>query len=172
MNTSPSEFTGILDHFDSDLWGYHITVPLPIAQPFLDDGQRRVVCRLNDTLEFQGALMPKGNGDYFININKARREKLKLKLGSSVQVSLRPDQSEYGLPMPEELAELLRQDDAGDALFHALTPGKQRSLLYIIGSPKTADTRLRRALAVIEHLKLHGGKLDFKRLNEEMKAGR
>lgn len=42
--------------------------------------------------------------------------------------------------MPEELEELLHQDEEGNRLFHALTPGKQRTLLYYIGAPKTADT--------------------------------
>lgn len=165
----PIEFTAILDNFNSKLWGHHLTVPAAIAQIFLDEGRRRVVCRLNDTVEFQCALMPKGDGNCFININKKLRDKLGLKLGMPVHASLRPDESEYGLPMPEELQELLRQDEAGDALFHALTPGKQRSLLYIAGSPKTSDTRLRRALAIVEHLKANQGKIDYKQLNEEMK---
>ena len=98
------------------------------------------------------------------------RDKLGLKLGMQVQASLRKDDSEYGLPMPEELAELLQQDEDGNALFHALTPGKQRTLLYIVGSPKTSDTRLRRAIVVVEHLKSNGGKINFRRLNEDMKS--
>ena len=163
-------FTALLDNFNSNLWGYHIPIPEPIAQIFLSQGDRRVVCRLNDAVEFQCALMPKGDGSYFININKKLRDKLGLKLGMQVQASLRKDDSEYGLPMPEELAELLQQDEDGNALFHALTPGKQRTLLYIVGSPKTSDTRLRRAIVVVEHLKSNGGKINFRRLNEDMKS--
>lgn len=64
--------------------------------------------------------------------------------------------------MPEELEELLHQDEEGNRLFHALTPGKQRTLLYYIGSPKTADTRIYRAVAVVEHLKTYNGKIHFK----------
>lgn len=162
-------FTALLENFNSNLWGYHISVPELIAKVFLEKGGRRVVCRLNDGVEFQCALMPKGDGSYFININKKLRDKLGLKLGMQVQASLRKDDSEYGLPMPEELAELLKQDEDGNVLFHALTPGKQRTLLYIAGSPKTSDTRLRRAIVVIEHLKANGGKVNFRQLNEDMK---
>lgn len=165
----PIEFTTQLDNFNSSLWGYHIPVPEPVARLFTDQGDRRVVCRLNDAVEFQCALMPKGDGSYFININKKLRDKLGLKPGMAVQASLRRDESRYGLPMPEEFEELLKQDEEGDQLFHALTPGKQRSLLYIAGSPKTSDTRLRRAIAIIEHLKTNDGKLNFRQLNEEMK---
>jgi uncharacterized protein YdeI (YjbR/CyaY-like superfamily) len=67
--------------------------------------------------------------------------------------------------MPEELAELLAQDEEGDRLFHALTPGKLRTLLYLVGQPKSSDIRLHRALVVVEHLKTNQGKIDYKKLN-------
>ena len=67
--------------------------------------------------------------------------------------------------MTEELAELLAQDEEGNRLLHALTPGKIRTLLYIVGQPKTSDTRLHRALVVVEHLKANKGKIDYKQLN-------
>lgn len=163
------EFTSTLQNFNSALWGYHLVVPDEISKKLLEDGGTRVVCTLDGREEFQCALMPKGDGSYFININKKLREKLKLQIGTTVHVSLRRDDSEYGLPMPEELAELLALDEEGNELFHALTPGKQRTLLYIAGSPKTSETRIKKAVVVIEHLKANGGKIDFKRLNLDMK---
>ncbi len=168
-NQSP-EFTAILQKFDSNLWFYYILVPEAICEPFIGEKEKRVVCTLNGTEEFQCALMPKGEGGYFININKKLRDKLKLNIGDAVTASIRKDDSQYGLPMPEEMAELMQQDDEGNRLFHALTPGKQRNLLYIVGSPKTSETRLKRAVVCIEHLKVNGGKIDFKRLNEDLKT--
>ncbi|MBK9336086.1 MAG: DUF1905 domain-containing protein [Lewinellaceae bacterium] len=129
------------------------------------------MCTLNEKAEFQCALMPKGEGRYFININKKLRDTLGLKVGSPVRVALRKDDSEYGLPVPEELAVLLEQDDEGNQLFHALTPGKQRTLLYIVGSVKSSDLRLNRAIAVVEHLKTNAGKINFKVLYAGLKAG-
>lgn len=169
---SPIPFTSILDRFDSNLWAFHILVPEAVSKIFLDQGNARVVCTLNDTLSFQCALMPKGEGVYFININKKIRDELKLKLGMQVQASLVRDDSTYGLPMPEELRELLELDEEGDRLFHALTPGKQRNLLYIAGQPKTSDKRIERALVVVEHLKANGGKIDFKQLYHDLKANK
>ncbi|MCP3929925.1 MAG: DUF1905 domain-containing protein [Bacteroidetes bacterium] len=163
------QFTAILEKFDSNLWGHHMVVPNDIAQSFLNKGDRRVICTLNDTIEFQCALMPKGDGTYFININKELRKKLGIGIGSQVQVQLKKDDSKYGLPMPEELSELLKIDDEGNRFFHSLTPGKQRNLLHIIGSPKTSDTRLRKAIVVIDYLKSTSGKLNFKELNEAFK---
>ena len=71
--------------------------------------------------------------------------------------------------MPEEMAEVLAQDEEGNRLFHALSPGKQRTLLYYAGQPKTSDTRLKRAVVFVEHLKANKGKIDFKQLNLDMK---
>jgi len=162
-------FTTSLGNFNTALWNFHIVVLEHLAKPFLDGNDRRVVCKLNDSIEFQCALMPKGDGHYFININKKIRDKLKLQLGSTVNVMLRKDESEYGLPMPEELAEVLQQDINGNQYFHALTAGKQRTLLYIAGQPKTSNVRLKRAIVLVEHLKANKGKIDFKQLSLDLK---
>lgn len=88
-----------------------------------------------------------------------------------VQATLRKDDSKYGLPMPEEMQEVLDSDEEGNRLFHALTPGKQRTLLYIAGFPKTSDKRISRAIVIVEHLKANHGKIDFKMLNQALKGG-
>jgi len=162
-------FTAVLEKFNSNLWGHHLLVPDTVAQVFVVNNAKRVVCTLNETTEFQAALMPKGDGAWFININKTLRDKLGLKIGTPVRVALCRDDSEYGLPMPEELAELLQQDEEGNRLFHALTPGKQRTLLYIVGSVKHSELRLNRAVVVIEHLRGNNGKIDFKKLYASLK---
>ena len=58
-----------LKRFQSDLWHFYISVPASEVKPLLQNN-RRVLCRINDVFTFQCALMPDGNGDYFININK------------------------------------------------------------------------------------------------------
>jgi hypothetical protein len=160
-------FTSILEESTNRLWGCHFAVPQLIAEAL----PRRVVCVLNEKTEFQCAMLPRGDGTFLITVNKKLRDQLGLKIGMKISASLRKDDSEYGLPMPEELAELLAQDEEGNRLFHALTPGKLRTLLYIVGQPKNADARLRRALVIIEHLKMNKGKINYRQLNEEMRAG-
>ena len=162
-------FTSTIEESTNKLWGAHFVVPDVIARVFIVGDDRRVVCVLNEKIEYQCALLPKGDGSFLITVNKKTRDKLGLRAGSKVNVGLRKDDSEYGLPMPEELAELLRQDEAGNRLFHALTPGKLRTLLYIAGQPKNPDIRLHRALVIVEHLKANGGKINYRQLNDEMK---
>jgi hypothetical protein len=168
--TDALHFQSVLELSDNKLWGAHFQVP-PLIAGTLTEGRdnRRVVCRLNDRVEYQCALLPFGDGRLVIMVNKKTQNQLKLQDGSILQVSLRPDESEYGLPMPEELKELLAQEEEGNRFFHALTPGKIRTLLYIVGQPKQSDTRLRRAIAIVEHLKKSEGKIDYKLLNQELK---
>ncbi len=162
-------FTSILEISTNKLWGAHLPLPDAIAQIFLAQDAKRVVCTLNEKVEFQCALVPKGGGIYCIVVNKKTRDQLGLKSGSSVRVSIRKDESEYGLPMPEELAEVLAQDEEGNRLFHALTPGKLRTLLYIVGHVKNTDARIARAFAIVEHLKANGGKINYRQLHEDLK---
>ena len=159
----------ILEKLDSSVWSYCFEVPVEIAKRMIEGDHKRVKCTLNSTIEIQAGLMPKGEGNYFITLNKEVRKKLKLDIGDKIEVQIVKDESKYGLPMPEEMFELLAIDDEADSYFHALTMGKQRSLLFLIGKPKNSDTRLKKALTVVDYLKSSKGKLDFKELNEAFK---
>ena len=162
------QVSSVLEESTNKLWGCHFAVPQVVAETFVAASGKegkRVICTLNEKINYQCALLPRGDGSYLITVNKSTQTKLGLKIGSKVNVSLRKDESEYGLPMPEELAEVLAQDEEGSRLLHALTPGKIRTLLYMVGQPKNTDIRLHRALTVVEHLKMNKGKIDYKQLN-------
>ncbi len=169
MKTKQVSFTTTLERFDSNLWHFHIKVDRKTADKVTSKESRRVVCTLQKTVSFQGGLMPDGNGDFFININNELRKKLKLNEFDQVHVSFEPDTSKYGLPMPAEFEELLKQDITGSDLFEALTDGKKRSLLFIIGKPKSPDLRIRNGIVILEHLKNNNGKVNYKQLTLDMK---
>lgn len=158
-----------LDRFDSNLWHFHFVVPSKKVTSLTGKGDKRVICTLNKTIRFHAALMPLGDGNFFINVNQTIRKKLKLNDGDEVHVTLEKDNSEYGLPLPEEFKELLSQDIEGNRVFHSLTPGKQRTLLYIIGKPKSADLRIRNGIAILEHLKRNKGQIFYKQLTIDIK---
>ncbi len=150
-----------------------VHVPPEIAEVFKSEGVKRVVACLTSDIgehEYQCGLLSVGSGNTGIMINKTIRTKLGIFEGTRLRVRLSKDESEYGLEMPEELAELMRQDEEGDRLFHALTDGKRRSLIYVVSSVKNSERRIERAIRVIEHLKEHGGKVDYKRLYNDLKV--
>jgi len=163
-------FDSILTKLSGEIGWHCVSVPDEIGRKFeQQNGTRRVICTLNDTITFQCALIPFGAGGFFIIVNKEKRNKLGITPGDPVAVELKPDESKYGLPMPEELREVLDQDPEGDELFHALTAGKQRSILYFVGKIKDIDKRIRTALIFIEHIKRNDGKIIGSKLTEELK---
>lgn len=163
------KYSTTIEHFqDSPIWGFHMPVSYEVAEQFIEGNNRRIICTINGQETIQAALMPYPLG-YFIMTNKKLVSKLGLHAGASVELTIEKDTSEYGLDMPDELRELLNQDDEGSEYFHALTKGKQRSLIYIVAKVKNTNSRLNKALAIVHHLKEFQGKLDFKALNETIK---
>ncbi len=139
-----------------------------VAKFKFEDNYKRVICSMNGDTGFQCALLPWGDLFYII-VNKKKRDAIGIVEGDVVDVELVKDESKYGLPMPEELVEVLKQDDEGDRLFHALTPGKQRSLIYLVSGVKDIDKRIHTALIVVDHLKENDGKVIGNKLYEETK---
>lgn len=106
---------------------------------------------------------------WFILLNQDLVKKLQLSKGQEVSITLKADISKYGMEMPEELAEVLTQDVEADRYFSDLTPGKQRSLIYIVAKVKRTQSRINKALAIAEHLCEFHGAIDYKALNESIK---
>ena len=162
-------FTSVLAKSSSGYGQHYLPVDAEIAKKLGFKGNsRRVVCTLNGKQTFQCALMPM-SGDFYIFVNKQVRDKLGIEEGNPVRVELRKDASKYGLPMPKEFREVLNQDPDGDRLFHALTAGRQRTILYYVGKARDVDRRIHYSLVVIEHLKKNDGKIVYKKLAEELK---
>ena len=123
--------------------GWHfLIVSKEIVAKFGFEGKfKRVVCTINGGEGFQCALLPSGDKFYII-VNKTKRDAIGIVADDTVDVLLEKDESRYGLPMPEEFEEVLKQDEAGDRLFHGLTQGKQRSILYQVAKAKDVDLRI------------------------------
>ena len=94
-------FTSLLERSDNKLWGCHFRVPTNIAKRLIESNSRRVVCSLNNSAEYQCAVLHRGEGLFLITVNKKLRDRLGLGFGMEVRVGLKKDNSEYGLPMPE-----------------------------------------------------------------------
>lgn len=168
-NKTIANFTGILEKYENNLWNYHIKVPESIVDHIKKEKIKRFLCKLNKGRPFHASLMPAGSGIYFIKINKALRSKYNLTLGKKITVQLTKDESTYGIEFPEEMEELLKQDPEGELHFQKLTPGKQRSLLYLVSKIKSTDLKISKSLIILEHLKEQKGALDFKILNQDFK---
>ena len=165
----PLRFTAILEKSTNKLWGSLLRVPQRVAEKLVSRGSRRVLRTLNGSEPHQCALLPYGEGTFVLSVNKKWCDTLQLEIGSAVKITLQQDESKYGLPVPAELSELFRQDREGNRLFHSLTPGRQRTLLYIVGSARDAETRAWRASLVIRHLRENRGKVQYRQLYQSLK---
>lgn len=137
---------------ESPMFTSSILLPDQAAEQFrTPKGAIRVLCSIEQAEEFPCALNPRGN-DYIIIVSKALIKKHKLTYDNPFKVAIRLD-PENGLLLPEELQEVLAQDDWGNSLFNKLLPGRQRGYIHYVRSAKTVDTRIKRALEIIEKLK-------------------
>ncbi|RAJ94478.1 bacteriocin resistance YdeI/OmpD-like protein [Larkinella arboricola] len=158
MNTDSLQsvrFESILERFEQRDRTHYMAVPDEVAQQFTRPKPVRIMCLLNDSIEFHCALRPKGDGSFFISIGTPIRQQGKLQLGDRLQVVIWKDDSQYGRKMPEELTELLAIDEEGNRLFHALTPNQQRGIIYYVDGAKTPQVRIDRAIMMIDRLKIN-----------------
>ncbi|MEN2284095.1 YdeI/OmpD-associated family protein [Algoriphagus sp. SE2] len=162
------EFKGKLESFEFNHWSFHVPVPDDISKKIIDDFNRRVLVKVNGEGPWHMALM-KSKDYWYILINQEIRKAQRLETGDLISISLEKDNSEYGHELPEEFQVLLDQDEEGADFFKSLTPGKQRSLVYIVTKVKSPESRMKKSLAIMHHLRLSKGKLDFKQLNEMIK---
>ncbi|MEN8792822.1 MAG: DUF1905 domain-containing protein [Flavobacteriales bacterium] len=166
------EFETKIEDFgkSNNLWGGHIVVDDDIVQEAKSKNIKRFLCTINNQETLRCALLSMGNGTYFVMVNAEIRKKLHLTFGSVLKIKLEEDKSKYGIPMPEEMEEIMAQDPEVDKVFHSLTPGKQRCLLYLIGKPKTTESRIKKAVLITRYLAEVNGEIDFKEMNEYIKT--
>lgn len=141
------------------------------AELFYKDNARRVLVAINGAPNFPAGIVP-NDGMYIIMLNKQFISKHKLAENQIVHVILMEDTSKYGMPMPEEFNTIFEIDEEAYAIFESLTPGAKRTLMHAVTKIKSPQLRADRTYIMIEHLKNNNGKIDYKKLNQEIKESR
>ena len=165
------KFNGQVCSFDDNAlyWELHIPIPENVFSTLVELAKdKRVVCTLNRDFSFHCAMLPKGTFHYIL-LNRAICKKVNLHLNDEVEVELVKHESKYGMPLSEEMQEVLFSDPEGSDLFHQLTPGKQRTLIHVVNKFKSSQIRIEKSFVILDHLKKRKGVLDFKGLNEDFK---
>ena len=163
-------FTSVLEKMDSNVWGLIFRIPKEISDYFVENEIKRYEVILNHNKKIYRGMLPMGKQRYYLYFNQELQKSLSLQLGEEVHISMEADTSEYGMPLPDELEEGFALMEVANELFHKLTPGKQRTLIYMVAKPKRAETRAKKAIDILEYLEVVDGKLDFKELNEWFKS--
>ncbi len=163
-------FRAILHSSDNKLWGAHFEVPPEIAVHYQKDSAKRAVCTLNGVESYQCGILRGVKSKFVITVNATIRKKLGVVFGDELHVQLAPDDSEYGLPLTEEMKVAMQMDKEAADIFAKLSPGRQRTLLYLAANVKRPDLRAARAIVILEHLKVQKGDINFRVLNTAIKA--
>jgi hypothetical protein len=150
---------GQLSHLNTS----YLHIPAEVVDGMGGFNKTRLICTVNGKVSFQCGFMSLGKGEAYISINKKRMQEAGVEPGAVVNVELVPDKSQYGMDVPEELAEVFRQDPEGEARFKMLTPGKRRYIIFYVSSVKSSQLSIDRALLLIGNLKtLPKGKESFR----------
>jgi hypothetical protein len=148
-------FESILDRLPKKGGEFYMIVPDEVAMQFVQGRKPvRVRCLLNGHVDFQCAIRPKGGGGFYINIGTPLRQQGKFVLGQKLHAEVRPDDSEFGRDVPEELQELLEMDEEGKRLFYESLPSHQRAIIYYVAGAKSVQVRIDRAIMMINRLKV------------------
>lgn len=162
------EFEALIEKFDFNHWQHHVPIPEEFLSDLMDNEHRRVMVWVDELGPFHMAVL-KAKTCWYLLLNKEIRTKISKDVGHPVKIRCQRDHSEFGHEVPEEFSILLDQDEEAGEIFHALTKGKQRSLVYLVTKVKNPESRMKKSLAIMHHLRLSKGNLDYKQLNELIK---
>ena len=130
-----------------------IGIGTSMAEKIVKKGVKRCICTLNGKSNLHVALQSRKEEGYFIYISKRVLKELSLKKGMTVQMELKEDESQFQFEEAEEWNEVLATDPIAKDIFDQLTPGNQRSILYLITRVKSSEKRIERSLHIAEQLK-------------------
>lgn len=158
QNTDVLSFDVHLEPVDGPMLHHIIIVPDEISSRFTSGkGSVRILCRIGNNTEFPCALIPRHNR-YVIAASKKLIKDNNLLTDIPFKITIRTDPNN-GLELPEELMEVLAQDDFAFQIFDTLNAGRKRGYIYYIRQGKSIETRIKRSFEIAEKIKQRNNKL-------------
>lgn len=131
---------------------FYINVATGTAKKLLASGDKRWICQIGEH-RFHCAILNNKEKGYYVYLDTGWVRKQQLKTGMMIKASFTKDDTKHQFMVPEEWTEVMNTDVAAAAVFHQLSPGNQRSLLYLVNQPKSSDKKIERALKIAARLK-------------------
>lgn len=128
---------------------FFLKINADVVNQFEHQRKTRLICHLDNQLEFQCGLNHLGDGNFFIIISKKNLKTIRKQLGDEVDFTIRQDPNPLGVDMPETLEILLEQDELIKERFDQLTLGKRRGIIHQIMRIKNIDLQISRATDLI-----------------------
>ena len=156
QNRKTLDFTAALERFEGvGTWTFLI-VPFDTETIFGKKGQVKVAGTINGAA-YRSSLMPHGNGQHFLVVNKSIRDKANAQVGDTVAVTMTLDTGERHITVPADLQEALSQNASAQAVFNGLSYSHKKEYVDWIENAKKAETRVNRITKVISELQKQQG---------------
>jgi hypothetical protein len=144
-------FIGKLEALGAVSTNFGIIIPEEILESLPQAKRYRVKGFINKT-PFSLAINSLKGGFKYFAVGATLRKACKIRQGEEVEVSFHIVDPNI-VDLPEELIEVLAQDEQGNKIWESFTPGLQRSLAYYVNSVKNTDSRIKRAIELLQKAK-------------------
>jgi len=131
-------------------WSY-IFIPQAIAHQLKPDERRTIRVKGKiDAVAISGiGLMPMGQGDFIMALNKTLRKQLRKEAGAKVELSLSFD-ADFKIEMPDDLEICLADEAILLERFLAMPKSHQNYFINWLNTAKTEATRTKRLVMIVE----------------------
>ncbi|OJJ17321.1 DUF1905 domain-containing protein [marine bacterium AO1-C] len=148
------EFEQALGQLEKRRGGYFfLKIDADIIEHFEKKRHTRLICVIDDTVQYSCGLNHLGDGNYFIIVATKYLKKLKKETGDVVRFKIYEDPNPLGVAIPEVLQVLIEQDDLVKKQFEQYSDGKKRSLIYTIYKIKNIDLQVQKVYKFLEENK-------------------
>ena len=109
MSPEPTwSFSAQIERFDV-AWDF-LAIPAEQVDAVRDAGKGRYIIAVNDAVTWNCGLLPTGDGRWFVAVSKAKMKAAQTAFGGWVHIDLVVGKSKYGIPIPEDLQDMLDDD--------------------------------------------------------------
>jgi hypothetical protein len=128
---------------------YGVDVPGAISRAFGKRGWVPVAGTVNKRTPFRASLAPRGGGRHSLTLNREVRRAAGVGAGDRVTVSVAYDDQPRDVPVPEDMAFVLRDEGVLDT-FLAITAGRRGHIIKWVEQAVHEVTRDKRIARVVE----------------------
>ncbi len=128
-----------------------IVVPRPVVEELGGKAVKRVLVTLHgQTLRL--GLLPMGAGQRYLMVNKDLCQRLSIRVGQELILTLAPDPNPDYVELPAELNEALEAWPEAEATFQRQSGAMRRAMARHVDEARQPETRARRAVELAERL--------------------
>lgn len=147
------EFSQAIGQLEKRKGGYfYFKIDADIVHQFDKKRSTRLICKMDQKVEFQCGLNHLGDGNFFIIVSTKNLKALGKQLGDEIHFSIEEDPNPLGVEIPEVLSVLLEQDEVLKGIWNRLTDGKKRSVIYGINKIKNVDLQVEKSIVFLNQL--------------------